>query len=474
MNLLSRLLMAAAVLILPACGGGEPGTSVFGGDERPVALFTSAPSSLFLAVGATSQQFSASGGTPSYTVVSGDSSVASVTQNGNSFVINGVAGGKTFLTIKDSLGAAITAEVTVGGAQPLFTSAPPVITLAKGEAANYTIGGGSGGYDAASGSPGVASVSTAFVGGVATVTVTGASSGAATIAIRDAAGTTLNLTVNVGTSVPLFTSAPTAITLRPGAPQTYTIGGGESPYRAESSDTSIATALATGTGLSITGVAVGTTSVVVKDARGASVNLAVTVTTNALPALAVTPESVTACAGDTLNFFISGGEPTYSVTSNNPTVATVTAPTASGSGQVFAANLVQAGLTVVSVVDARGQTKLVTLQVDDRSTTQCSALVRLLPVSASISEAYNSIALTLSGGSSSTSFRAFSSDVTLATVPATFTGSTLTVSGVRGVASNQFCVATSTSVTITVVDPQGRSTTSALTFLDNNGAATCP
>ena len=88
-------------------------------------LFTTAPSILTVGVGQTTDEFTVSGGQSPYSVASSNVAVASVGVNGSRFIINGVAGGQIKVILKDSLGATLTLDISVGAAVALFTTWPP-------------------------------------------------------------------------------------------------------------------------------------------------------------------------------------------------------------------------------------------------------------------------------------------------------------------------------------------------------------
>ena len=206
------------------------------------------------------------------------------------------------------------------------------------------------------------------------------------------------------------------------------------------------------------------------DATGTSVTIDVTVpqpaTTPATP-VGVFPDAATANVGDVLQFVVSGGTPTYTVTVTNPSIATVSPASLGASGASFTATLINAGSTNITIIDAIGQSTSVALTVS-----QTSTLLRLSPSAMLLAEdSTDSIALNIFGGTGP--YAAFTSDQTLSSVSTT--GSILTValgsnmnrcinpidsSGVR-VPNGTF------DVTITVVDSLGASATSIMTLKDN-------
>ncbi|MDO8718339.1 MAG: hypothetical protein Q7K20_05065 [Polaromonas sp.] len=119
----------------------------------------------------------------------------------------------------------------------------------------------------------------------------------------------------------LFTTAPTAVTLNAGTAVTYGVGGGTPPYTATSGNTNVGKASMSGTTLSLSSVAAGTSPVVVVDAVGKTVNIKLTVLAQGQTGapLSLTPGALT--IGDcttNIPFVFTGGVAPYTVfTSDN-------------------------------------------------------------------------------------------------------------------------------------------------------------
>ena len=369
-----------------------------------------------------------------------------------------------------------------GGADPLVTSnalhtsAPSAVTLAAGAASSYTIGGGTAPYSANSSN---ASVASATVTG-STLTITGvAAGGPVSIDVLDATGSlkTVAVTVGSGSAAVLFTTAPSAITIATGAAPSYAISGGSAPYAAASSNVSFVTASASGSSLNIHGIAAGPANVVVSDATGTAVTIAVTVTPVATTPLAVIPGGpVTANVGDVLNFIASGASPPYAITVNNPSIASVSTSSVAASGSPFTATMRNVGATSVAIVDQLGQTTTVSVNV-----LAPSALLRLSPSAIQVGEDFSGpIVLSIYGGTGP--YTSYTSDLRLSSVsingsvtPATFTVSTGS-NGTRCInpvdATGAYIVNGPYPITLTVVDSLGASATSILTIEDNGRGLT--
>ncbi|TXI93605.1 MAG: hypothetical protein E6Q34_05280 [Burkholderiaceae bacterium] len=515
-----------------------------------VSLFTTAPTAVTVAVGSSTSVYTIGGGSEQYAVSSSDSSVATVGQsNANQFVINGKAGGRATVVVKDSLGNLVNISVVVGSNDAIYSTSGSTVSLNPGGSALYKVGGGTTVYNVGSSNTAVATASitggdllitgvstgtaniivrdtssgsltiavsvgngtptplystaasdiivlpgsspTFTIGGgrapyfvstsnanVATASVTGStltinsiSSGTTKVVITDSVGATLtiNATVGAGASIPLFTSAPSAVTITAGSTVAYSIGGGTSPYTVTSSNTSAATISATGSTYSVTGGNVGSANIVIRDAVGATVTVAATITGAAQTPVDVLPGDSTGAVGDTLSFNISGGTSPFTILNNNPSIATVTQ-----NGGSFTAKLLNQGATVVTVTDKQGQFKKITITAN-----AAASQLRISPSALTVGEdSTNSIDLTIYGGTGP--YRAFTSDLTLSSVPSgtitqSASGTALTIglgsNGTRCVTvkdtGGTILIGGTYDMTITVIDSLGASATATLTLKDN-------
>lgn len=453
MRFFSYLSTLLFVMLLAACGGGggSPGQT---GAER--ALFTTAPATLTLSVGA-AQEFVIAGGVGPYMAVSNNATVAVAGTDGNRLTLGGVSPGSAEVTIRDGAGATATVALTVA-TRPLFTTAPPTVTLGigSGAAQTYRIGAGSGPYTATSSN---VNVVTAALGTDNNLLLTGISAGTANVIVRDNFGAivTIPVTVASGSNLPLFTSAPSAVTIAISGAATYLVGGGATPYMATSSNTNVATvSLSPGGNLTITGVAAGSATVLIRDAAGATLNLAVTIGGGTLT---VNPSNATALVGDVLIAKVTGGRAPYSAVVSNQAVADATI---SADGTLRVTVKQQSSAVPVLISDADGLTTSFTL------TTQVGQpSIQLSPLTLTISELSNDpITMQVYGGTGA--LRAFSSDTSL--LQATISGTTVTIS--TGSNTNR-CVAGDASVTISVVDSTGALATAVVT-IRNSLSLTCP
>ena len=331
-------------------------------------LYTTAPSSITVAIGsAWAQTYSIDGGTGPYTVTSSNTLIATVAMAGNNYIVTGVSAGTTNILIRDSAGGTVNVSVSVAVASslPLYTTAPPSLTLGIGPVGAdqpYLVGGGTGPYTATSDNSNVAAVSLQGVN----LTITGLTAGSASIFVRDSAGTivTLRVTVVGAAIVPLFTTAPPSVTIAISSTQTYGVGGGTGPYTATSNNVSVADVSLVGNSLKVTGITAGAANVVIRDSQGATVNVAVTVpAASTVPLFTTAPPSVTIAISSTQTYGVGGGTGPYTATSNNVSVADVSLV-----GNSLKVTGITAGAANVVIRDSQGATVNVAVTVPAAST----------------------------------------------------------------------------------------------------------
>ena len=471
---------SAVITITDAAGATSRVALTVSGSQQapPTALFTTAAGSLTVAVGATSN-YSVGGGVPAYMASSSNTSVATVTLNGSSFGVTGLSNGTAEIVVTDAVGTSLSLSVKVGGGAAttaFFTTAPSNVTMTINASASFSLGGGTPPYSASSSN---AAVVRAAINGSAIV-FTGVSQGTAQIVLKDSAGDSITVDVTVGTiatETALFLTAPDAIELAVNEVGTYSVGGGKPAYSASTSNASVARVAVNGTSFSITAAAPGTAKVTITDLAGAARLVDVTVSSGtppppAPPPPSIAPASAAGNVGDTLTFLINGGTPGFTITVNNPSIATV----ASASGNTFTVNLNNVGETSATITDAAGRIVALPITVNQTTTS-----LRLSPNALLVAEDYTgSFALNIFGGTGP--YRAFTSDQTLSSV--SIVGNVLTVG--LGTNNNR-CINPITpdgtyipngtfDITVTTLDSLGASATSTMTIKDNGrGLSTgCP
>ncbi|WP_212685608.1 beta strand repeat-containing protein [Undibacterium baiyunense] len=437
-------------------------------------LFSTAAKDVTIEVGG-ANTYKVGGGSTIYAADSSNIAVATAKITGNDLVITGVSTGKATVVVRDSTNGSLEINVTVGTGTPtpLFTTASPSLVVAPSTSPSFTIGGGRAPYRVSSSN---ASIVTATVSGT-NLTLNGVAKGSGQVIVTDSAGTTvtINVTVGTGTIVALFTTAPGTVTIVSPASATYSIGGGSAPYTVTSSNVAVASVTSTESGFTVKGESSGNSQILIRDSLGASVTVNVTVTAAAAVPVAVLPGDSTGAVGDTLTFNMSGGSSPYTVSNNNPSIATVTQ-----TGNSFTAKLLNVGSTKVTVFDSLGKTVEVTI-----TASAATSQLRISPATITVGEdSTNDVSLTIYGGTGP--YRAFTSDLVLSSVPAaaiaqSANGTAFVVGlgskGNRCMTSGAGGIVTlggTYAITLTVLDSNGASATSTMNIKDNSkGGVDC-
>lgn len=448
-------------------------------------LYSTAANDVTVEVGG-ANSYKVGGGTTIYFADSSNTAVAEAKITGNDLVITGKSTGKATVVVRDSTTGNLKIEVTVGTGVPtkLYTTALPNIVIAPATtpatAPKFTIGGGRAPYRVSSSN---VSVLIASVSGT-TLTLNGLIKGNAEAIVTDDAGDIVKITVVVGTgvNVNLFTTAPANVIILAGSSAGYSIGGGSAPYTITSSNVAVASVTpdtsvmpTNETSFKIKGEVSGSAQVVVRDSLGVTVPITVNVTSASATPIAILPGDSTGSVGDTLTFSITGGTSPYTVSNNNPSIATVVS-----SANSFTAKLQSVGATEVTVIDAQNNSIKVKV-----TALASSALLRISPAIITVSEdSTNDIPLVIFGGTGP--YKAFTSDLVLSSVPVTSItqvagGTTFNV----GLGSKTDRCMTSSptgivtlggvyAITLTVVDSNGASATTTMNIKDNSkGGANC-
>lgn len=472
MNLAKYFIALALLALLTACGGGggNPGTSSAGAAALP--LFTSAPTSISLASGSTSPSYSISGGVAPYTVTSDKPSVISAPLNGALYSVSIAAGssGSGSISITDAKGAKVQVAVTIlsPSATPvtaLFVDAPANLTIAAGALGNtYTVSGGAGSYTAVSSDETVATSTKPDANG--RFVIQGKGAGNASVTVKDALGTAIAISVTVPAPAAFFSTAPGTLQILSGATNFYTVFGGTAPYVVNSNSGIITDVVLTGASLSIRGKVPGHQTVAISDAKGAVINIDVTVNQGLYTDA---PSNLSIVNGTGITYSIFGGIPyggatAYRVNSSNPAVAS-----AAISGTTLSISGLSSGATSLVISDSVGATTTVAVTVP-----VAGALVSTAPSSLSLATGASG-AYVLSGGSGTYTVTSANPSI----VGAAVTGSTLTISAVADTAGGAANVTVTDSVhtspltiAVTAVPVQFFTTAPPALFLTPTGQAT--
>ena len=160
------------------------------------AFFTTAPASVAMGLG-TSRNFTVNGGVAPYFVSSSNSAVADASvSSGTLSIIAGSSNGSANIVLRDSGGSTLTVAVSVGTNASFFSNAPAILTIQGGSSRDFTVGGGTAPYLAASGN---SNVVVASVSGT-TVTLSGQNKGTTLVSLADSAGAAISINVTVDQS----------------------------------------------------------------------------------------------------------------------------------------------------------------------------------------------------------------------------------------------------------------------------------
>ncbi|MBK7001382.1 MAG: Ig-like domain-containing protein [Rhodoferax sp.] len=356
-------------------------------------FFTGAPTDISMSPGSV-MDFPIGGGTKPYTARSSDTRVASASVSDTSLTINAGTIGEATVQVTDATGKTLSVSVTVTSSAPgtFFTTAPSPLSMTTGTSLSFQISGGTQPYMVTSNDSRVVSGSANGT----SLTVTAGIAGTAALKLSDATGQTIQVAVTVDTgvvSLPLFTTAPSALTVAVSAnPVTYSINGGVAPYTAVSSDSSVAIASASGTSgqfLDIRGIASGSATVTIRDARGSVLTVAVTVPAPA-SLFSTAPSPLIMAIGDRPEYLITGGSPIsggsapYNAQSSNPAVATAV----SGANGKLTITALGVGAANIVISDAKGNTLAVAVTVQVATALGTTAPPTLTLVNGSTSDSY--------------------------------------------------------------------------------------
>lgn len=228
----------------------------------------------------------------------------------------------------------------------LFVTAPEKITVLPGATQQYNVGGGIPAYVATSSS----GAARAFIEG-STLKIIGTGTGTATVTITDRAGSKLLIEATIGTGADFYVNFPDQLTLGVGlTSSTFSAVGGSGIYSVVSGNPSIVAVNPVGGRFTLTGVAAGTTSVIVSDTLGGNKKVDVTVgNDSSIKLFTSAPSTLTMAPGIQSNYTIGGGVAPYTVASSNENIVS-----AAINGAGFRLSSVTTGNTNVSVRDAKG------------------------------------------------------------------------------------------------------------------------
>lgn len=157
-----------------------------------------------------------------------------------------------------------------------------------------------------------------------------------------------------------LTVIPTTATVNVGESSKFIVTGGYPPYSLINlNETIISATTASNNQFIVSGLATGSGTLVLADAKGNTVSIVITVTTPTGTTMTVTPPTASMSVGDTMTFVVTGGSAPYTTISSNTSVATVT-NVVNGS---FTVTAVRAGTANIIVRDNNNTVVMVTITV---------------------------------------------------------------------------------------------------------------
>ncbi|MCB2037618.1 MAG: hypothetical protein R3F09_10485 [Burkholderiaceae bacterium] len=301
-----------------------------------------------------------------------------------------------------------------------------------------------------------------------TLRVWGNAPGTSEVSVQDSSLSQTAITMTVTVKVAdLASSIGTTLTLAPRQSQSFTIYGGKGPYTVTTNNPSTATVSGSGDTFTITaGTAAGTASILVTDAYGST--LTIQVTNQVAQALSANPGTLTGLAGTNGAVSVSGGVAPYTVLASNPSIAT-----ASLSGTVISVGFVAEGEGAITVTDATGA--VVSVAVTVTAPAAAPASLSAVPPTQTLGNppaSPASVTYTLVNGTGPYYATMPASALSLISIPTgTFTATSFAVTRLTGASA---CVATDTTVPVTVVDAASGQSATVNVLLKRDVTSTCP
>ncbi len=346
------------------------------------------------------------------------------------------------------------------GANPnqptLVTTAGTALILPVGVAREYQISGGVPPYRINNANEAIAE---GQVDGNTLILRTKAA-GSAKVSVLDYSGASVEIDIQVGSSIPLYTTAPGTLTIGVGSSvaRTFVIGGGGAPYTVQGGDSNVAIVeKIDATHWKVTGVAIGATTIKIRDAAGEEISVSLTVGS---PELRISPTDLVMPVGIKAIAKLSGGQPPYRVAGGIPAAITATIQ-----GDELHIQGSLASELEISVMDAAGQIVKVKVEINTATTS-----IRFSPSALSVSENDSQpLLFSVFGATGETCF--FSSDPSFLKPSATGCvrpdpAGTIQVQLETGTRGSR-CVVGEQSISFTAVDSTRATGTATVTILDN-------
>jgi hypothetical protein len=348
--------------------------------------------------------------------------------------------------------------------EALSVGAVTALTLMPGEARELPVSGGVPPYRVVSAEQTIA-VATLLNGN--RLIIGGQNAGSTQVTVSDHAGKSVQLAVRVAdTSIPLYTTAPAALSIGVGPTEarTFRVAGGVKPYVITGS----APLVATVTQLDaeqwrIQGVAIGEMKVRIRDAAGTELEVAVTVGS---PELRISTDQLTLPIGIPATVVLSGGQKPYSIAGGIPAAIQVR-PVPGSDSEFEILGLLATGDVDVVFSDVTGKTVKTKVTINT-GTTQ----IRVSPSTVTLAERSGSAVRFNVFTAARGNLTVFSSNPGLVSISAVTNpvfnpdGTINTFGSFVGTVSGTTCVATDTTVILTVLDSNGSVGTATVTVVN--------
>ncbi len=277
-----------------------------------------------------SETLSITSGNGGYKLSDFDKTIATATLKGeNKIEIKAVGKGETTITVKDKKGKTAEIKVTVTEEKVFEIKVESTsANLKVGGSETLSITSGNGDYKVSSDDTSVATVT---LKGEDKIEIKAVKKGETTITVKDKKGKTATITVTVKEEqVVEITVEKSSVSMKVGEKKMLSITSGNGGYTASSSDPNVAAAeVQNGNMVEITAVSKGgPVTITVKDKKGKTAKITVTVTEAIKPLTINDKQSLTVNyklgTAEVPEVMVKGGKPPYAAKSDNEQVATRT------------------------------------------------------------------------------------------------------------------------------------------------------
>ena len=297
-----------------------------------------------------------------------DTTIATASVDGAILSVTGMGVGQTTVTIKDSRAdnpRKVTVNITVVNTGGLMVVPANIVTDVSGDL-TATVSGGTAPYSMTKNSD--ESIAIANFSGTSLIVV-GIASGKTSVTITDSSSPAQSVTVPIaiGATGQELSADPSSVSAGIGEVVTSTISGGVGDYTIDTdADTTIATTSIDSNGtLTITGNALGTTSVTIKDSSATpkTVTVDINIESSSQPGgLTATPQNASVYVGDTSNVGISGGKPVYIIDAPLPNESIAHADMNTRTNTLKISGI-SPGHTTVTIRDSHRNVRTVTVDI---------------------------------------------------------------------------------------------------------------